>query len=133
MSGSIEGGKKCADTNKQKYGEDWYKKIGAMGGRKATTKPKGFAANRELARTAGRIGGLKSKRGVHMPDELWQLKQKLYYCKSRVSYYEHKLMEDEKLKTDFQIQQVEHGLEHWKQNMAEIEEEIKKKEKQNEQ
>ena len=131
MSGSTEGGKKCAATNKEKYGEDWYRKIGAMGGRKVTTKPKGFAANPALARMAGRIGGLRSKRGIHMPDELWQLKQKLYYCRSRVSYYENKLTEDDKLKTDFQIQQVEHGLEHWKNNMIKIEEEIKRKEKEN--
>lgn len=132
MSGNIEGGKKCAATNKERYGSDWYRKIGAMGGRKATTKPKGFAANRELARTAGRIGGLKSKRGIHMPDELWQLKQKLYYCKSRVSFYENKLTEDKKLKTDFQIQQAEYGLEHWKNNMVQIEEKIKLMEDQNE-
>lgn len=35
--------------------------IGALGGKKGTTG--GFWANRELAREAGRIGGLKSRRG----------------------------------------------------------------------
>lgn len=61
MSGTIEGGKQAAKTNKERYGADWYKRIGSMGGKKGTTG--GFYANRELAREAGRIGGLKSKRG----------------------------------------------------------------------
>ena len=39
---------------------DFYSKIGAKGGKLGTTG--GFAANKELAREAGRKGGLKSKR-----------------------------------------------------------------------
>lgn len=61
MSGTIEGGKQAAKTNKERYGADWYAKIGAKGGKKGTTG--GFYANRELAREAGRKGGLISKRG----------------------------------------------------------------------
>ena len=61
MSGTIEGGKAAAKTNKERYGADWYAKIGAKGGKKGTTG--GFYANRELAREAGRKGGLISKRG----------------------------------------------------------------------
>jgi general stress protein YciG len=61
MSGTVEGGAKAALRNKEKYGEDFYKRIGATGGKNGTTG--GFYANRELAREAGRIGGLKSKRG----------------------------------------------------------------------
>lgn len=61
MAGTLEGGKKCAETNKRRYGDDWYAKIGAIGGRK--TGMKGFALNRELARTAGRKGGTISRRG----------------------------------------------------------------------
>lgn len=61
MSGTIEGGKKCAETNKRKYGKDWYRKIGAIGGKNGNTG--GFAANPELARVAGAVGGRKSKRG----------------------------------------------------------------------
>ena len=33
MAGSIEGGKLAAETNKAKYGSDYYAKIGAKGGR----------------------------------------------------------------------------------------------------
>lgn len=61
MSGTKSGGLKAAETNKKKYGSDFYKKIGAEGGKKGTTG--GFAANPELARIAGRKGGRKSKRG----------------------------------------------------------------------
>lgn len=61
MAGTQQGGKQAAKTNKELYGSDFYKRIGAIGGRNGTTG--GFYANRELAREAGRIGGLKSKRG----------------------------------------------------------------------
>jgi general stress protein YciG len=61
MAGTMAGGKTAAATNKKRYGKDFYKKIGSLGGKKGTTG--GFYANRELAKTAGRIGGLKSKRG----------------------------------------------------------------------
>lgn len=124
MPGSILGGKKAAETNKRKYGNDWYAKIGAKGGRNGHSG--GFAANPQLAREAGRKGGLKSKRGAHMPDELWQLKQRLYYCKSRVSYYKNKLIEDDKLRSDYQIQVAEDGLKHWEKNLAEVEAKVAK-------
>jgi general stress protein YciG len=60
MSGTREGGVKAAETNKSRYGKNFYQKIGAVGGKKSTTG--GFAANPELARIAGRKGGKKSKR-----------------------------------------------------------------------
>lgn len=60
MSGTREGGVKAAETNKARYGKAFYKKIGAVGGKKSTTG--GFAANPELARIAGRKGGKISKR-----------------------------------------------------------------------
>ena len=59
----MTGGQLCAAKNKQKYGKDYYRRIGAMGGKAVHTKPRGFAANPELAREAGRIGGLISRRG----------------------------------------------------------------------
>lgn len=62
MSGTIFGGKKAAITNKLKHGEDFYKRIGSKGGKNGHTG--GFAANPELARIAGKKGGLKSKRGM---------------------------------------------------------------------
>lgn len=61
MAGTIEGGRKAAATNKIKYGEDFYAKIGGKGGKLGRTG--GFFANRELARRAGAIGGRKSRRG----------------------------------------------------------------------
>lgn len=61
MSGTLTGGKTAAQTNKERHGDDFYKRIGAMGGKKGTTG--GFYANRELAREAGAKGGRISKRG----------------------------------------------------------------------
>lgn len=61
MAGTPVGGAKAAATNKTKYGRDFYARIGAMGGRAGHTG--GFYANRDLARNAGRKGGLKSRRG----------------------------------------------------------------------
>ena len=60
MAGTSDGGKYAAETNKKLYGQDFYKRIGAIGGARGTTG--GFYANRELARIAGRKGGLVSKR-----------------------------------------------------------------------
>lgn len=60
MPGTINGGKKAAETNKKKYGKDFYARIGANGGKKGTTG--GFAANRDLARIAGAKGGRISRR-----------------------------------------------------------------------
>lgn len=60
MAGTREGGARAAATNKQKYGSDFYAKIGAKGGKKGRTG--GFFANRELARIAGAKGGKISRR-----------------------------------------------------------------------
>ncbi len=60
MAGTKAGGKAAAETNKKKYGADFYAKIGAKGGRLGKTG--GFYANRELARTAGQQGGRISRR-----------------------------------------------------------------------
>lgn len=61
MAGTSKGGKAAANTNKAKYGSDFYAKIGAKGGKLGVTG--GFYANRELARTAGAKGGRISRRG----------------------------------------------------------------------
>lgn len=53
----------AAATNRRKHGEDFYKKISSMGGKVCGVR-KGFAANRELAKIAGRKGGRKSKKGA---------------------------------------------------------------------
>lgn len=60
MSGTTAGGKKAAKTNKKRYGKDFYKIQGSKGGRKGHTG--GFAANPNLAKIAGAIGGARSSR-----------------------------------------------------------------------
>ena len=60
MAGTKDGGQAAAKTNKERYGSDFYAKIGAKGGKKGRTG--GFYANRELARSAGAKGGRISRR-----------------------------------------------------------------------
>ncbi|HEV2403337.1 MAG TPA: hypothetical protein VGS08_03990 [Candidatus Saccharimonadales bacterium] len=63
MAGTKRGGQAAAQTNKEKYGTDFYARIGRMGGQKGRTG--GFAAGeagRERARKYGRIGGRISRR-----------------------------------------------------------------------
>lgn len=60
MAGTKLGGKLAAKTNKTRHGSDFYARIGKIGGHKGTTG--GFAANRELARKAGALGGKISRR-----------------------------------------------------------------------
>lgn len=62
MAGTMLGGKKAAKTNKDRYGKDFYAKIGQIGGRLGHTG--GFQKGSELAREAGRKGGRISKRGA---------------------------------------------------------------------
>lgn len=61
MAGTKTGGVKAAETNRNRYGDDFYKKIGRVGGMNGHTG--GFAANPELARIAGAKGGRISRRG----------------------------------------------------------------------
>lgn len=55
-----ERGKKVAITNKLRYGSKFYQGIGKSGGEKS--RGGGFAANPDLAREAGRKGGLARRR-----------------------------------------------------------------------
>lgn len=60
MPGTQIGGKAAAETNKKKYGDDFYKKIGAKGGLKS--RGGGFAAaTPEQVREWGRKGGKISR------------------------------------------------------------------------
>jgi general stress protein YciG len=73
MSGTREGGLRAAQTNKERWGDDFYSKTGALGGKKRgfeTKSPKGFAANKSLASEAGRRGGEKSRRNSALAQQL---------------------------------------------------------------
>ena len=70
MSGTREGGKKTAKTNKERYGKDYYRIMGKKGGQ--NSKNGGFASKKvgkdgltgaERAKKVGAIGGSISRRG----------------------------------------------------------------------
>lgn len=61
MAGTKIGGLKTAQTLKQKYGDDYFSRMGRKGGQLGHTG--GFAANPALAKLAGQKGGKISKRG----------------------------------------------------------------------
>lgn len=63
MSATREGGLKAAATNKERYGEDFYRNLGRKGGQAQV--PKGVAINGR-ARELGGIGGRLSRRGFKM-------------------------------------------------------------------
>ena len=69
MSGTKAGGKKASATIRKKYGRNWYRNIGRIGGRNGNTG--GFASDkvgedgltgRERAVIAGAKGGSISRR-----------------------------------------------------------------------
>lgn len=61
MAGTKDGGIKASNTTKARHGEDFHKRVGAIGGKRGTTG--GFWADRDLARRAGAKGGRISRRG----------------------------------------------------------------------
>ncbi len=70
MAGSKTGGKLAAKTNVKRHGNDFYKKIGAMGGKRSNTG--GFASpkvgddgltGKQRAKLVGAKGGAISRRG----------------------------------------------------------------------
>lgn len=61
MSGTRIGGKAAAKTNKEQYGDDFYKINGAKGGKIGRTG--GTYNNSAWASEIGSIGGKVSKRG----------------------------------------------------------------------
>lgn len=72
MAGTSEGGKKAAQTNKARYGTEFYAKIGAVGGTRSSTG--GFysavcegcewmSTPHRKAECAGAKGGTISRRG----------------------------------------------------------------------
>ena len=64
MAGTIPGGIAAANTNKTKYGSDYYQKIGKMGG-SVKSPTKGFGSmSKEKIREAGAKGGRNSRKGA---------------------------------------------------------------------
>ena len=70
MAGTVLGGLKASETNRKRYGKDWYARIGKIGGKKghsggfaSETVGKDGLTGAERAKKCGAIGGKKSKRG----------------------------------------------------------------------
>lgn len=55
-------GIKARNTILSKHGEQYYARIGKKGGSRTDTKPKGFEADRALARRAGAKGGMAARK-----------------------------------------------------------------------
>lgn len=76
MSGSRTGGIKAAKKNKERYGEDWYQRIGRIGGSvKGVSKGFGFQWDCKCSefpfthkhpQCAGKRGGRASKRSKNV-------------------------------------------------------------------
>ena len=60
MSQTKAGAKKVAKTNKERYGEDFYKRIGSIGGKNGRGHV--FGHGKVDPRVIGAIGGAISKR-----------------------------------------------------------------------
>jgi len=62
MSGTVEGGKKAAVTNKERHGKDFYAKLGQRG-RQAVANTDWFRspAGKKHLSDVGRIGGLTTQ------------------------------------------------------------------------
>lgn len=126
MAGTHEGAMVSVKKIKETYGNDFFARIGAKGGAKVTKNPKGFAANPELAKHAGHVGGRKSKRGVKSSEELCKARRDKYYYESRIRHYENRL---QTLEWDDQINEAEELLALWQKRLEEVKEKIAKMEK----
>lgn len=65
MAQTKAGGIKAAKANKERYGGDFYKRIGQKGGQNGTTG--GFANDSVRARIMGAKGGRASRRSKSVP------------------------------------------------------------------
>lgn len=74
MAGNVIGGKAAAKTNMERFGEDFYSRIGASGGRNGTGHT--FGHGKVSPTEIGSRGGRVSKRG-----------HKYLYTKGSYNYY----------------------------------------------
>lgn len=78
MAGNREGALKARETNKKKYGSDFYKNIGSKSWKNPERSRKtGFALNSELAKEAGRKGGKKTKSEYKTQEDQWTTAEEL--------------------------------------------------------
>ena len=63
MAGTKTGGIKARETNKSKYGDNYYANIGRKGGSKSRPETRYFHLHPEFAKIVGKKGGQISKRG----------------------------------------------------------------------
>lgn len=93
MAGTVDGGIRAYNTNIDKYGPDFYQRIGRMGGVKGRTG--GFAQGAEgraRARTYGAIGGAMSRRTNPLTEEQ-RREIKLHHIERQASRTTGKLRE----------------------------------------
>lgn len=89
MPGTKEGGAKAAQKNKERYGEDFYRRIGTIGGKNGKTG--GFASTAvgadgmtgpERASVVGRIGGQapspRIRRRKNESEEEYQVRRSIF-------------------------------------------------------
>lgn len=87
MSGTKKGGKRAAATTYKTRGADFYKRIGAMGGKASTTGGFGHPdSGHALACRAGKIGGQNSKRTFTQADRdrYSEIMQEVFARKQRI-------------------------------------------------
>lgn len=71
MAQTVEGAKKAVTTTYDRYGKEFFQHMGYLGGKKS--KGGGFTGKTELAKLAGKIGGLR--RGEQTPEKLALIEQ----------------------------------------------------------
>jgi general stress protein YciG len=71
MAGSREQGLKAAETNRKRYGKEFYGRIGRKGGK--ASKGGGFALHPELAAEAGRKGGSAPRRKRNTEGDFYEV------------------------------------------------------------
>lgn len=77
MPGTKAGGLKAARANLERYGNDFYARIGAKGGQNGHTG--GFASNPALAKIAGRKGGrISTRKGIKNGEGKWRQRKNTY-------------------------------------------------------